>query len=193
MNNIGNNTLRVKVIWSIIVPQIILLTISIVWILIDSSANVLPYFKALNLIQILIGLLVGIVLSFGGYVIYKIALKTKFLFEVVELFERMIAPSIKTLRITDMIILSLISSVVEETFFRGILFMKFGIVLSSLCFGVMHLPGVKYWIYAAWATMSGAIFCLLFSWSGSLVLPILIHATNNIIGMLLLVRLKDSS
>ena len=78
----------------------------------------------------------------------------------------------------------------EEIFFRGLLLPKIGIILSSLAFGLLHLPGRRFWIYALWASLSGALFGFLFLTFNSLWIPITAHATNNIIGMMLLKRLE---
>ena len=77
----------------------------------------------------------------------------------------------------------------EEIFFRGLLFPRIGLILSSVAFGLLHFPGKKYWIYAVWATCSAALFAYLFFLSNSLWLPITAHATNNLIGMVLLTRM----
>jgi membrane protease YdiL (CAAX protease family) len=60
-----------------------------------------------------------------------------------------------------------------------------GIVLSSLCFGALHALCTTYLV---WATVIGAGFSALALLGGSLVTPILAHATYNLGALLILQR-----
>lgn len=185
----NTNYSREKVIWMAIIPQMILLAISIVWIYFVPKDNVSIYLK-FKYQPFLEGVLTGIGLAITGYGFYNFAKKTKNLQATVELFENVLYPAFKNLKAMDIFLLSLISGFCEEIFFRGLIQMRCGIILASIAFGMLHLPGYKYWIYALWAILSGALFGWLFILSGSLWLPITAHAVNNIIGMFLLTRLK---
>ena len=181
---------REKTIWMVIVPQIGILLISTLWIFFFPQDNVSKY---LNLsLQILFeGVLTGCGLALAGYGFYVFAKKTKKFYEAVELFEQILSPSFKNLKLIDVLLLSFIAGFDEEVFFRGLIFPKIGIILSSLAFGILHFPGKKYWIYAVWATGSAALFAYLFSVSNSLWLPITAHIINNFIGMVLLTRMAN--
>lgn len=181
---------REKVIWMAIIPQIIILLISIFWIYLSPKDNILIYFK-FNFLVFIEGALTGIGLAISGYGFYKISLKVKSLSHVVELFETVLSPVFKKLKIVDMVLLSFISGFCEEILFRGLLLPKLGIIVSSVCFGIVHMPGSKFWIYTIWAIGSGALFGWLFLLSGSLWLPIIAHTTNNLIGMVLLTRMAN--
>lgn len=77
--------------------------------------------------------------------------------------------------------LGLASAVGEELFFRGILTTTFGVVLSSLAFGLLHqVEGRARWVWAIWATVMGVLFAALFLATGSLLGPILAHAAINV-------------
>ena len=180
---------REKLLWSALIPQFALMLLSIVWINLEPEDNVLKYFK-LDFKIVIEGVLTGIVLAVLGYLFYKIAKKVKALEATVELFEKILVPTFKDTKVTDIFSLSIISSFCEETFFRGLLLPQYGIVISSVAFGILHLPGFKYWIYALWATLSGALLGWLFLFSGSIWLPIIAHAVNNIIGMFMLKKIK---
>jgi membrane protease YdiL (CAAX protease family) len=84
----------------------------------------------------------------------------------------------------DVVTIALLSGVTEELFFRGILLPEIGIVASSLCFGALHALCA---VYFAWATLVGAGMGALALATGSLVTPIVAHATYNL-GALLLLR-----
>jgi uncharacterized protein len=56
-----------------------------------------------------------------------------------------------------------------------------GIVLSSLCFGVLHMTDTRQWPYAAWATLIGIILGFTMVETGNLLIPIVAHVTTNIV------------
>jgi len=89
-----------------------------------------------------------------------------------------------TLETRDVAVIAALSGVTEELFFRGVLMPEIGVVLSSLCFGALHALCA---VYFAWATLVGAGFGALALAGGSLVTPIVAHATYNF-GALLWLR-----
>lgn len=186
-NNTGYT--REKVLWMATIPQIILLVLSMSWIYFVPKDNIAGYFK-FSYLTILEGIGIGIGMSILGYIFYLVIKKTKSLSATVELFERILSPTFSHLNVLDIFLLSLTAGFCEEIFFRGLVLTKFGIILSSIAFGLLHLPGLKFWIYALWATLSGFILGFLFVWSGTLYLPIVAHAVNNICGMFLLRTIK---
>lgn len=192
LNRQKYNYKRENIIWVALIPQLILITLSIIWISVSPKDNISTYL-IINVKHIGIGILAGLLLAFAGYVIYKIAHKINFLKPTIDLFENILAPTFKNLKSFDVIVLSLTSGFCEEIFFRGLLQPRVGILAASIAFGLLHLPGFKYWFYAAWATLSGVILGLLFIYTGSLWVPIVAHATNNITGMFLLKKLNLKS
>ena len=182
---------RKKTIQMILFPQIIMMLVSMLWIFFFPKDSVAKFFN-LSFQVVFEGLLTGAGLALAGYGFYFFAKKTKKFYEAVELFEQVLSPAFKNLKLIDLFLLSFISGLNEEVFFRGLLFPKVGIILSSLAFGVLHFPGKKYWIYAVWATCSAALFAYLFSISNSLWLPVIAHAANNFIGMILLMRMANN-
>jgi membrane protease YdiL (CAAX protease family) len=93
-------------------------------------------------------------------------------------------PFSATLAPRDVVTIAALSGVTEELFFRGILLPEMGLTLSSICFGALHALCA---VYFAWATAVGALMGALALGSGSLVAPILAHATYNL-GALLVLR-----
>ncbi len=187
----NQTNIRFEIVSKLLIPQGTLLAISVLWMLIFPNDCVIKYFK-LNLQVLLIGLGAGIALAFAGYGFYFFAKRTKLFYEAVELFEQNLSPIIKRLGVLDIILLSCVSGSIEEIFFRGLIFKKVGIIISSIAFGLLHLPKPRFWIYALWATGSGAILALLFFWSDSIWTSIIAHVTNNLIGMILLKNLKQN-
>ena len=191
MDNTPSRYDRKLILWAVITPQIIMLSISALWILIFPKDNIMKYLK-FTPVFFAKGFLVGAILGLAGYLFYIFAKKTKLFYEAVELFEVVLSPAFKNLQFLDLLILSSVSGFSEEVFFRGLLFPKIGIILSSIAFGIMHLPKKKFWIYAVWATGSGFLFAYLLKMTGSLWIPITAHAINNLIGMILLKNLTKS-
>lgn len=77
-------------------------------------------------------------------------------------------------------IISLVSGFVEEWFFRGVLMNHFGIMVSSIIFGLCHLILVHpLWIWSLWTFLAGLAFALIYESTNSLLLCGLIHATIN--------------
>ncbi|MBI3590529.1 MAG: CPBP family intramembrane metalloprotease [Candidatus Melainabacteria bacterium] len=185
---------REKLIWAALIPQSLLLLLSIIWINMSPEDNVLKYFH-FNFKILSGGILTGLGLAVAGNLFYRFAKKIKFLHSTVELFEQILAPTFKNLNVADIFLLSITAGFCEEIFFRGLILPEFGIIIASIAFGVLHLPGMKYWIYALWATLSGALLGWLFILSSSLWLPITAHAINNVIGIFMLKKIskgKDS-
>ena len=86
----------------------------------------------------------------------------------------------------DLIWLGLLPGISEELLFRGVLLPFFGgkfvgVAISSVLFGVSHLLGKNQWPYAIWATVVGAVFGIGGMLTGNLLVPIVAHATTNII------------
>jgi uncharacterized protein len=93
---------------------------------------------------------------------------------------------VKPLALPDLIWLGLLPGLSEELLFRGVMLPAFGrnwegIVISSLCFGALHLSGWKQWPYLVWATVIGGVLGLSAVWSGNLLVPIVAHALTNIL------------
>lgn len=99
-------------------------------------------------------------------------------------WHEVLRPFAATLSTTDVVVIAALSGFTEELFFRGVLLPETGVVVSSLCFGALHALTATYF---AWATAVGAGMGALTLAAGSLVVPILAHATYNF-GALLLLR-----
>ena len=98
--------------------------------------------------------------------------------------DTMLVPFSHSLRTRDIAVIALLSGASEEFFFRGVLLPEIGLGLSSVLFGLLHAVN---WIYVAWAAITGAGLGLLATHGGSLVAPVVAHATYNF-GALLLLR-----
>ncbi len=79
-----------------------------------------------------------------------------------------------------LVLLALFSGIGEEVFFRGAVQQEFGIVISSIVFGLAHVgPDRRYLLWTAWAVVAGVVFGLLFEATGGLLAPVTAHAAHN--------------
>ena len=97
-----------------------------------------------------------------------------------------LAMVLKPLAVPDMIWLGLLPGLSEELLFRGVMLPAIGldpigIVLSSLCFGVLHMTNIQQWPYAVWATVVGMILAFTMVETGNLFIPIVAHITTNFV------------
>ncbi|MEY3401124.1 MAG: hypothetical protein RLZZ86_739 [Cyanobacteriota bacterium] len=92
---------------------------------------------------------------------------------------------LKPLAIPDLIWLGLLPGLSEELLFRGVMLPALGadhlaVIVSSLCFGVLHLSDTQQWPYVIWATLIGVILGYSALLSGNLLLPIVAHIVTNL-------------
>ncbi|MTJ13217.1 CPBP family intramembrane metalloprotease [Anabaena sp. UHCC 0187] len=93
---------------------------------------------------------------------------------------------LKPLALPDLIWLGLLPGLSEELLFRGVMLPALGgdhtaVIVSSLCFGVLHLSGSEQWPYVIWATIIGIILGYSALLSGNLLLPIVAHIVTNLL------------
>lgn len=93
---------------------------------------------------------------------------------------------LKPLAVPDILWLGLLPGLSEELLFRGVMLPSIGldpigIVLSSLCFGVLHMTDTRQWPYAVWASIIGIILGFTMVETGNLLIPIVAHITTNIV------------
>jgi hypothetical protein len=93
---------------------------------------------------------------------------------------------LQPLALPDLIWLGLLPGLSEELLFRGVMIPALGgnhlaVIVSSLCFGVLHLSGLQQWPYVIWATIIGMILGYSALLSGNLLLPIVAHIVTNLL------------
>jgi uncharacterized protein len=93
---------------------------------------------------------------------------------------------LKPLGKLDLIWLGLLPGLSEELLFRGVMFPALGfdnlaLILSSICFGVLHMTNARQWPYAIWATVIGILLGWTVAETGNLLIPIVAHMTTNFV------------
>jgi len=86
----------------------------------------------------------------------------------------------------DLIWLGLLPGLSEELLFRGVMLPAFGlnlaaVVVSSLCFGILHLSSSEQWPYVVWATVVGLLLGFSALFTGNLLVPIVAHTFTNLV------------
>jgi membrane protease YdiL (CAAX protease family) len=74
--------------------------------------------------------------------------------------------------LNDLIVISLLAGIGEEFLFRGVVQVKFGIVIASIIFGLLHFVSPA---YAIVTTVMGFYLGVVFQQSGGLLAPVIIH------------------
>lgn len=100
--------------------------------------------------------------------------------------DQYLALVLKPLLVWDLIWLGLLPGMSEELLFRGVMLPEFGldfwgVLLSSLCFGVLHLSSPKQWPYVAWASLIGMVLGYSALLTGNLLVPIVAHILTNFV------------
>ncbi|MEH1934795.1 MAG: CPBP family intramembrane glutamic endopeptidase [Nostoc sp.] len=91
---------------------------------------------------------------------------------------------LKPLALPDLIWLGLLPGLSEELLFRGVMLPALGsditaVIVSSLCFGILHFSGSQQWPYVIWATIVGMILAYSALLTGNLLVPIVAHIITN--------------
>ncbi len=169
---------RIQVLMAMGVTAVVLLLAARLWLLLDRSAGLLPVTGSGSAVLWGIGLGIGITLASG--IAYRV-------WEDYRLSaDYYLALVIKPLVLFDLIWLGLLPGMSEELLFRGVMLPAiglnwFGLLISSLCFGVLHFSGSQQWSYVIWATVIGGVLGFSAIASGNLLVPIVAHITTNLI------------
>lgn len=93
---------------------------------------------------------------------------------------------LKPLVVPDIIWVGLLPGLSEELLFRGVMLPALGlnitgVIITSLCFGILHLSGSGQWPYVVWATAVGLLFGFSALLTGNLLVPIVAHVFTNLV------------
>ncbi|MFB2893600.1 lysostaphin resistance A-like protein [Aerosakkonemataceae cyanobacterium BLCC-F50] len=163
------------------VTAVILLVVAKLWLQLGSVSLLSIKLTGLDA---LLGLGVGCLISGASSLVYRLWPAYR---KSADLYLNLV---LKPLLWPDLIWLGLLPGLSEELLFRGVMLPALGLdtsglVVSSLCFGILHLSGWEQWPYAIWATVVGLLlgFCALST--GNLLVPIVAHIFTNLLSSLL--------
>ncbi len=133
-----------------------------------------------NLIDLLRGIGLGVIITIASSLVYRLwpayRRSADFYLEFV----------LKPLILLDIIWVGLLPGLSEELLFRGVMlpalgFNITGVIISSICFGVLHLSGSEQWPYVVWATAVGLLFGFSALLTGNLLVPLVAHVFTNLV------------
>ena len=159
------------------VTAVLLWLVAVVW-LHFGSVSLLPLKWTATVLPVGIGL--GLAITAASSLIYRYwsayRRSADFYLEFV----------LKPLVLLDIIWVGLLPGLSEELLFRGVMLPALGlnitgVVISSLCFGVLHLSGSDQWAYVVWATVVGLVLGYSAVATGNLLVPIIAHVFTNLL------------
>jgi uncharacterized protein len=83
----------------------------------------------------------------------------------------------------QIVAVSALAGIAEETLFRGVLQPIVGLPAASLIFGAVHVGGRSFVGYGVWAACIGALFGWLMVMTGGLLAPIVAHAVYDALAL----------
>ncbi len=131
-------------------------------------------------IAVLQGLALGVAITLASSVVYRVWDAYR------QSADYYLALVLKPLVLPDLLWLGLLPGLSEELLFRGVMLPAFGltieaVIISSICFGVLHLSTPKQWAYVIWATIVGAVLGGSALATKNLLVPIVAHVATNLI------------
>lgn len=163
------------------VTAVLLLVVAKLWLQLGSVSLLSIHLIGL---EALLGLGVGCLITGASSLVYRLWPAYR---KSADLYLDLV---LKPLLWPDLIWLGLLPGLSEELLFRGVMLPALGLdtsglVVSSLCFGILHMSGWEQWPYAVWATVVGLLlgFCALAT--GNLLVPIVAHIVTNLLSSFL--------
>lgn len=168
---------RTQVLIAMGVTAVVLLVVSKVWLHFSSVPLLAVRFSIQSLLQ---GIGLGIGISIASAIVYRIWAEYR------RSANEYLTLVLKPLLPPDILWLGLLPGLSEELLFRGVMLPEvgldfLGVLISSLCFGVLHMSNLKQWSYVVWASIVGIALGMSAVWTGNLLVPIVAHVLTNLI------------
>ncbi|MBD1846489.1 CPBP family intramembrane metalloprotease [Cyanobacteria bacterium FACHB-63] len=168
---------RIQVLIAMGVTAVVLLVISKVWLHFSAVPLLAVRFSVQSLLQ---GIGLGIGISIASAIVYRVWAEYR------RSANEYLTLVLKPLLPPDILWLGLLPGLSEELLFRGVLLPEvgldfLGVLISSLCFGVLHMSNLKQWSYVVWASIVGVALGMSAVWTGNLLVPIVAHVLTNLI------------
>ncbi|MGL5081136.1 MAG: lysostaphin resistance A-like protein [Microcoleaceae cyanobacterium] len=156
---------------------ILLLSLSKVWLYVG-RVSMLPL--EVDFLELWLGFAIGLIITLVSAVIYR--LWPAYNRSANAYLKLVLTP----LLWPDLIWLGLLPGLSEELLFRGVMlgaigFDDVGLIISSLCFGILHFSGSQQWPYVIWATVVGLALGYAGIATGNLLVPIIAHVCTNFV------------
>ncbi len=168
---------RIQILIAMGVTAVVLLVISKVWLHFSALPMLPVRFSGQAVLQ---GAGLGLGISIASAIVYRVWGEYR------RSADQYLAMVLKPLLFADVIWLGLLPGLSEELLFRGVMLPEFGldfigVLISSLCFGVLHMSSLKQWSYVVWASIVGIALGMSAVWTGNLLVPIVAHILTNLV------------
>lgn len=172
---------RIQILSAMGVTAVVLLVVSRLWLMFDNVGLLTVSWEPS---AILWGILLGFGITGASSLVYYAWASYR---NSADFYLEMV---LSPLVLPDLLWLGLLPGLSEELLFRGVMLPAiglnwFGVLISSLCFGVLHFSGWQQWPYIVWATFIGGVLGVSALYTGNLLVPITAHATTNLVSSLL--------
>ena len=172
---------RTQVLIAMGVTEIVLLLVSKLWM---QFGNIAPLTLRWSPVAGLLGVGLGVGISLASSIVYYLWAAYR---QSADYYLELV---LKPLVWADIIWLGLLPGLSEELLFRGVMLPFFGLnleglLISSVCFGVLHLSNPRQWAYVVWATVIGAVLGASAIYTDNLLVPIVGHISTNLISSIL--------
>lgn len=162
------------------VTATVLLVIARLWLFFDTVS---PLSVRASLLDGLVGVGLGVAITLASTVAYEVWPSYRRSADFYLKF--VLAP----LTWPDLVWMGLLPGLSEELLFRGVMLPAiglnwFGILISGMSFGVLHMSGLQQWAYVVWATAVGIVLAFSAVATGNLLVPILAHIVTNLVASL---------
>ncbi len=168
---------RTQILIAMGVTAIILLIVAKLWL---QLSNIALLSLSWSSVSLLMGLGLGLAITVASSLVYYIWAAYR---HSADYYLELV---IKPLVWFDLIWLGLLPGMSEELLFRGVMLPFFGLdtmglLITSICFGVLHLSSFKQWPYVVWATVIGLVLGVSAIYTHNLLVPIVAHVSTNLI------------
>ena len=171
---------RTQVLVAIAATALVLFMLARLWLLFDSAEQLPSQF---GLYPISMGVLMGVGITLVSGILYRLWPRYRRSAEVY------LDYILKPLALPDVIWLGLLPGISEELLFRGVMLPALGanlmaLVISSLCFGLLHMSDLRQWPYMLWATCGGGLLGYSAISTQNLLVPVVAHILTNTVSSL---------
>ena len=164
-----------KMFFNICITQLIALVIAIIWGYFGKIFwwnTIFWDISIINSIYIVTGLFVF------NAIFYMFRNQLKFM-NYDWIIKKIYIPIFGKFNILQCIILSILSGFCEEALFRGVMSVAWGLIISSIVFGLLHLGDKRLIFSGIWIAIIGFCFAYVYKITGNLGISIVAHFLNN--------------
>jgi uncharacterized protein len=159
---------------------VVLLLVARLWLFFDPAAF-LPF--QLSAVDGLLGVGLGLAITLASAIAYEIWPRYR---QSADVYLKFV---LQPLAWPDLLWLGLLPGLSEELLFRGVMLPaiglnSFGILVSGLSFGVLHLSSLSQWAYMVWASLVGLVLAFSAAMTQNLLVPVVAHIVTNLVSSL---------